>query len=244
MRTLENNDFMILNNIIYKIHTKVDFLNMRKEFLEQIKMILDFDSADFYLSEGDGKVTLIDQVTYNCPLNIAKDFETQDYSQGILSSGKCMIYKESDILQEDKRVKTQYYKNVYKVNHWHHALQCVLAYDQEFLGVITFYRTLGKSDYEYSDIFLLDMIKDHLAYRIYKERQNTTDKRSLANAIELYALTKKEQVVLEMMMQGLSNDEICEKNVITYNTLKKHVYNLYRKIGVRNRIELFKLIGK
>ena len=48
MRKMETNDWMILNNIIYKIYTTECFNDMRYEILDQLKMILDFDSADFY----------------------------------------------------------------------------------------------------------------------------------------------------------------------------------------------------
>lgn len=244
MRTLENNDFMMLNNLIYKIHTQKDFLAMRRELLEQLKMLIDFDSADFYLSEGDGSAKLGSQVNYNCRYDFSKEFENLDYSQGIMGSGKCMIYRESDILQDEKRVETEYYKQVYKVNNWHYALQCILAYNQEFLGVITFYRSVGCEDFLYSDIFLLDMIKEHLAYRVYSHMHSAGDKLSIDAAVKKYSLTKKEHTVLYMIMQGHSNDEICEKNVISVNTLKKHIFNIYRKIGVKNKVQLFKLIAE
>lgn len=58
MNTIDNNEFMILNSIIYKIHTNPDFAAMRKELLEQLKMIIDFDSAEFHLSRGDGSISL------------------------------------------------------------------------------------------------------------------------------------------------------------------------------------------
>lgn len=242
MRTLENNDFMILNNLIYKIHTDTDFPHMQKELLEQLRMIINYDSADFYLSEGGGKTALISQVTYNCHYDLSKQFEGLDYSKGIMNSGKCLVYRESDILKDENRIQTDYYKQVYKVNNWHYALQCILSYNQEFLGVVTFYRTLGKKDYEYSDIFLLDMIKDHLAHRIYMETCNINGKISIPVAVTKYALTKKEHLVLELIMQGLSNEKICEINVISNNTLKKHIYNIYQKIGIKNKVQLFKLI--
>ena len=45
MRKMETNDWIILNNIIYKIHTTECFNDMRYELLDQLKMVLDFDSA-------------------------------------------------------------------------------------------------------------------------------------------------------------------------------------------------------
>lgn len=241
MNTIENNDFMILNGIIYKIYTNNDFELMRKEFLEQIKMILDFDSADFHLSKGNGDASLGFSVDYNCNGELSQKFEEQDYSQGILNSGKCMVYRESDILSDEKRVETDYYKNVYKANNWHYSLQLVLAYQEEFLGVITFYKIVGKEDFKYSDIFKIEFLKDHLSYRIFKEKEQS-NKITINQACEMFSLTKREQTILELIIQGLEREEICEKCVITSNTLKKHILNIYRKIGVKNRIQLFKMI--
>ena len=55
MNTLQTNDWLILNSIIYEIYTTADFDGMRKKFLEQMKMLVDFDSADFYLAAADGE---------------------------------------------------------------------------------------------------------------------------------------------------------------------------------------------
>ena len=247
MNTIDNNEFMILNSIIYKIHTNPDFLAMRKELLEQLKMIIDFDSAEFHLSKGDGSISLTSSVSYNksASVDFSHVYENIDYSQGILGTGKSMVYRETDIISDKKRVETEYYKNVYKVNNWHYSLQLILAHNEVFLGVITFYRNKEKDDFKYSDIFKLQLIKDHLAYRIYKEQQHATkygDKISMQDAIELFGLTKRESDILKLLISGYSNKEICEQIVIANNTLKKHVLNIYRKLGVKNRIQLFRMI--
>lgn len=43
-------------------------------------------------------------------------------------------------------------------------------------------------------------------------------------------------------MQGKENPVICEELTISTNTLKKHILNIYRKLGIRNRVQLFKMI--
>ena len=40
MKTLETNDWIILNTIIYKVYTMEDFDEMRKELLEQLKLLV------------------------------------------------------------------------------------------------------------------------------------------------------------------------------------------------------------
>lgn len=61
-KLLEMNDWMILNGIIYKIYTTDNFDEMREQFLEQMKMLLDFDSADFYIASSDYPQSLTEPV--------------------------------------------------------------------------------------------------------------------------------------------------------------------------------------
>lgn len=48
-------------------------------------------------------------------------------------------------------------------------------------------------------------------------------------------LSPREIEVLALITQGLSNQEICDRLVLTINTLKSHVRATYRKIGVTSR---------
>jgi len=50
-------------------------------------------------------------------------------------------------------------------------------------------------------------------------------------------LTRREQDVLKLISAGLTNQEIAEELVISYETVKKHAGNIYRKLGVSNRTE-------
>lgn len=138
-----------------------------------------------------------------------------------------------------------FYKKVYKPNNWHYALQIVIARHKKFLGAATFYRTIGKEDFHYDDIFVLDMLKDHLAYRLeqyYKSGDRGVKKLTVTAAVTEYGLTRREHTILRCLMAGEDNAAICEKLVITPNTLKKHILNIYRKMGIKNRVQLFKIV--
>lgn len=245
MRTLEMNDWVLMNSIIYKIYTIENLEDMRLQLLEQMKMLLDFDSADFYLNSKDGKKSLVLPVKYNCDDEMAAAYDKIDYSRGILYSGKCIVYRETDIITDEKRVQTEYYNKVYRPNRWHYAMQMILARNKQFLGVVTLYRTIGKDNFQYDDIFLLDMLKEHLAYRLNEAWENGTqdeDKLTVTQTSEKYSLTRQEQQILKMLMAGNDNQMISEELTITINTLKKHIFNIYHKLGIRNRVQLFKMV--
>lgn len=245
MKNLETSDWLVINNMIYKIYTTEEMTVMRKNFLDQLTMILNFDSADFFLANDEGKKGLSDPVTFNCELDKSAQFDELDYSRGIMYGGKSMVYRETDIISDEKRIKTEYYQKVYKPNNWHYSMQMILAREKQFLGVVTLYRTIGKDNFQYDDIFLLDMLKDHLSFRLYSEKiksENVVNKLKVTEAVEKFQLTKREETILRLLLKGQSNESISSELVISVNTLKKHVLNIYRKLGINNRVQMFKML--
>lgn len=55
--------------------------------------------------------------------------------------------------------------------------------------------------------------------------------------VEGPVLTRREREILQLLATGLSNQEMAEKLVIAEGTLKRHVANLYQKLGVHNRTQ-------
>jgi LuxR family maltose regulon positive regulatory protein len=54
---------------------------------------------------------------------------------------------------------------------------------------------------------------------------------------EAPALTRREREILQLFSMGLSNQEMAERLVIAEGTLKRHIANLYQKLGVHNRAQ-------
>ncbi len=55
---------------------------------------------------------------------------------------------------------------------------------------------------------------------------------------EEISLTRREQEILRCLGGGLSNKEIAQKLKITEQTVKSHCNHLYKKFGVKNRLQL------
>lgn len=50
-------------------------------------------------------------------------------------------------------------------------------------------------------------------------------------------LTKRERQILRLIKNGATNLDIAEALDVSEHTVKSHLYNVYKKIGVRNRLE-------
>ncbi len=55
-------------------------------------------------------------------------------------------------------------------------------------------------------------------------------------------ISKREQEIIAYIVIGLSNREIEDKLFISRRTVENHVYNIYRKLGVKNRVQLMGLV--
>ena len=55
--------------------------------------------------------------------------------------------------------------------------------------------------------------------------------------LQRLGISKREYEVLELIAQGLSNQEIAEKLFVSLNTVKTHSSNLFMKLDVRRRTQ-------
>ncbi|SHH98103.1 regulatory protein, luxR family [Sporobacter termitidis DSM 10068] len=249
MRRFENNDWMFLNNIIFLIHSIEDPLEMRRTLLSQLSLFMSFDSATFYISSAEDDRVLVSPVVFNITPEAGEKYiriyDAQDYAKGLMFSGKSIIYRESDIMPDEQRVETEYYKSCYLPCSWHYSVSMVITYERRFLGVLTLFRFSGKPDFEYEDIFILEMLKGHLEFRLYRDIFSAApggEQLTAGQCAAKYGLTRREETILSALLEGRESDEICTSLCITKNTLKKHILNIYRKLGIKNRVQLLRTV--
>ncbi len=93
----------------------------------------------------------------------------------------------------------------------------------------------------------IDTVSEHAAWidsqiarvvlsNIQNEEDNqTTSIKNQKEANKKYGLTKKELEVLSLIVDGLSNQEISQKLVVSISTTKAHVHNILQKLYLTDR---------
>jgi DNA-binding NarL/FixJ family response regulator len=79
-------------------------------------------------------------------------------------------------------------------------------------------------------------MSSQIARKVVAAFQNKKNSQQ-ANEAELDVLSKREKEVLEMLSKGLLYKEISDALFISTETVRKHVYHIYEKLHVGNRVE-------
>ena len=104
-------------------------------------------------------------------------------------------------------------------------------------------------DFSDKDMFIFDVLKEHMtniAYRLTNEKEGNTESKTdkLERLCSTYRLTAKEHEVAVLILEGNTNAEISEAMSISESTVKKHLYNIYAKVQVNNRLQFITLLGR
>lgn len=84
----------------------------------------------------------------------------------------------------------------------------------------------------------------YLGYKVSRRYPSYrfSDKMDLSPFISKYKLSKREQDLLILILKGKQNKDIQKELHISESTVKKHIYSIYRKLHVKNRLQVIYLI--
>ncbi|MBI5453719.1 MAG: response regulator transcription factor [Deltaproteobacteria bacterium] len=70
-----------------------------------------------------------------------------------------------------------------------------------------------------------------------RQSPSRTDEEIKREIRERYPLTEREGEILVHLLKGMSNKEISDAVCVSTETIKSHLQNIYKKLGVKSRIE-------
>jgi DNA-binding NarL/FixJ family response regulator len=93
-----------------------------------------------------------------------------------------------------------------------------------------------------------DRLRDDIMNTIYKNdgksvlvKSVSDPKKSMKEKFEKFGITNKEREIVLKIMNGLEYKEIGNDLGISLSTIKTHVQNIFKKTGVKNKIELINI---
>jgi DNA-binding CsgD family transcriptional regulator len=139
--------------------------------------------------------------------------------------------RTSDVMTMRRLVRTRAYAEWFRPYGITAELECGIADSR--VRTRTFILDRCGGDFSGRDVAVLELLRPHLA----RIRESSDLRRAVGTPepAELERLTAREAEILELVALGLSNAAVAERLWISPGTVKKHLDNVYAKLGVANR---------
>lgn len=258
--TISDREFLFISQMIYRINTLDDYESVARTTLEQLKLLIPFTKGILYQMRQEGQ-----RLVYSHPVAldppgqkfdeeaILKDHAHPDwllYTSAPWSS----TFRQTDIRDEATFLQSELYRRIYLPQNTYYGLHTVLIHEDCKLAQLGLFRPRDAQDFSDREMFLLEAISVHLEWKLYtllagparrETRSAALSEEQLRRTVSRqFDLTKRELEILELVDAGKSNEEILAALYISRSTLDKHLYHLYRKTGVKNRMQLMHLTGQ
>jgi DNA-binding CsgD family transcriptional regulator len=132
--------------------------------------------------------------------------------------------RTSDVVSAQRFRRTQYYNDVLRPLGFRHELKLWLTAPLGYARCFEFVRGPGR-DFDEQEVGFLSLVRPYLSRIRNRWRPDPV----------LSSLTERERDVLELLALGLTNREIAQHLFISPMTVRTHLVNMFRKLGVGTR---------
>lgn len=256
--TLLNFEWQALSQLIYRINCQHTYEDFAITLLEQIKTIIPFEHGLVFQAERtNGKIVLKDSVIY--PQEEIYKKYSEKYMQNhydvkwlqYLNSPWSTVFRYSSITY--KWENSTVYNDILAPLGIYYAIYITLVHRDQPIGAIALWRKKDTQDFSDKELYMLEMLKIHIElkfcgllwYDVHSKKRSSSsilECSNLENFAETYNLTKRELEIVQLIYTEKDSQEICDSLYISDSTLRKHIHNIYKKVGIKSRIQLIRKI--
>lgn len=244
---LKENEWNTINAMLLKIYSIKDIEKFASTILKMFRMLIPYTKGYFLIfnenDEIDKKKSCFIEMDDETQDKYINYFYSIDYMKYVLDFEKSTsVYRDTDILEDDIRRKTEFYNNFLKLYNIPFGCGIILIKNEKLYGIVNLFRSERIGDFTDKDMYILDVLKLHLSNIVECLHTNNKETRPVNYISEKFAedykLSEREKEIITLINSGYSNIDIAEKLVISVSTVKKHIYNIYLKVGVKSRTQL------
>jgi len=156
-----------------------------------------------------------------------------------MRTGDSAAARITDVTSRTRWHETALYREYYAPFGWDHILDISMSTATHAYRTVTLFRARDDSDFSERDRAVLEMLRPHLRARearaALKKGAAGSDPVEIGGKARDPHLTLREREILAMVAGGKTNAQIAAELWVTPGTVKKHLENVYVKLGVGSR---------
>jgi two-component system sensor histidine kinase ChiS len=93
-------------------------------------------------------------------------------------------------------------------------------------------------------LLIIVMVFFTVFFKIRQKKRSRQEQIDIEGFFSKFSFSNREQEIIKLLLEGKSKQEIEEELFISPHTVKNNIYNIYQRLGVKNRLQIIKLIRK
>jgi DNA-binding CsgD family transcriptional regulator len=236
---LERADFEAILDFLARVDSIDTDEPYAREVLDSLKDLIPCDRVGYDEADVDARrfldttpETADDDALYwatgPCPIT--------DYR---IRTGDSTAARVSDVIGRSRWRELPLYREYYQPVGLDHILDLNMSPVRHAFRTLTLFRGGDRPDFSERDRLVLEMLRPHLRAREARAalvvRAADKDPVDLGNRARDPHVTVREREILAMVAAGKTNAQIAAELWVTPGTVKKHLENVYVKLGVGSR---------
>jgi DNA-binding CsgD family transcriptional regulator len=154
-------------------------------------------------------------------------------------------FRDTDIIPENVRLNSRVFREIYVPQGIHYAYRLELIHHEKLIGQFALFNSKERGDFSDRALRIGNLLAVHFAQKLDTLRNGSRgglEQRCDSSRLsQEYQLTHREDQIIKLIIDGMTDNEVAERLNVSPSTVKKHVYNAYAKLGVNSRTQLIKL---
>lgn len=174
-----------------------------------------------------------------------RTFATFDYSAWFLEQGDVVAYRDTDIVPLDVMEQSRIFNEWVRPMGMYYVCGAVFRERGVRAGDIALFRREEDGDFSNRELFLLTLVARLVGRWLETERpapeQGILDG---GRGSDLSTLTERELEVARLACTGMSVRQMSDYLAVSYGTARRHLANIYEKLGINSRVQLIEAVGR
>ncbi len=170
-------------------------------------------------------------------------YHTIDFLSWCYNQAQPMVFRATDLVYPEVIEESRIHKEWQSRIGIFYTVTACIASNGILYGTISLMRSKAHGDFTDDEMDVLGEINNHLCNRFKLAYPNGVNRFMMDSSTDpiaaKFSLTPREWEVTCLLIHGMSRADIAKKLCISTNTLKRHVANIYRKVGVSNAGQFF-----
>ena len=237
-------EWRMFNDILLEIYYAGSLETCGERCLKLIRILIPYTQGYFLVIDEDGRLDVAHSVFENVdPVMKRKYLDTyfaKDYLMQMCNFTKSMAYRDTDLLTDEKRRASVIYREYFKPQKLDMGCGLIIMKDGKTRGFLNLLRKCGEPDVTEHEMEILQTFLPHFEKNVwaYANHYVSSDENRIKNR-ESGLLSGREQEIVQLVRKGYSNQEIARQLLISEATVKKHLSNIFEKLGISRRTQLF-----